>query len=1282
MSSTLPRKGMSKRWKAGLTALLIIVVSAILFNLWFLNNTNHIIESIVDSKSGGKLELKLKKSKFHYLSNKLELQGATFVSKDSNAATAYKFQLQKLQLKVKSFWSFLLYKELLIDSISLDAPDVTVTRLREVEKDQNKQEVSIPEEMGKIYNSILDALNALQVKRFQIEQGRFTLVNKINPAAPPTTISNIHFHINNLNITNDSANQKFLYSDDVVLQVSNQQIALPDGIHNMSFKNLVVNARQKKVEIDSCWLRAKKIKDSTSFTFFFDVLKLSNIDFDALYARNLIRADSVYITNPDIELILALKAKKEKEKAKKIELNNIIREFAGDLDLGYIGVQNADVAIITQRNGITNTYTSENDNFHMVNLTVNSDSARPVHVDEFAMTVRNYETYSRDSSRTYRFDSIRFENNKIRLSNFTVRTLPGRKGSQLNYTVPAFELADLSWEDLFFDQDFRAAKATLYGPTIHYQIVPGKKKAKKTSLFQVLSQLNQDVHLQQFEIVNGNLNIRMPSGAQLNLQSVDLLLASKALLQSKSYTGIQQAIDELSFSKAVFNTAELTAELHNLRFTDQLVADQLIVAAKNKAFTARVKNIVLNDMVWNNEDKTIYVDGLRWQQGTVAIQTGISGKKRKSAAGRLELKNLLGRNTSVTVNGPKQKITTLLQSLRIAELRKTGAKDLAITGLVAAGVALDVQGAANIRAEKYHITDGGTSTLEDVSFTKYSTNDSIDLTVPSVHFVAELEDLMQGRMAFSSVALNNPGIRLQKIPDSTLVKQVKATRLPALHIGELAVNEPQLSYVKRDTGLLMDLQWRNGTQNTNRWVFRNISTDPSDTSIAIGGATINGSSFVINKRNSQQQGIDSGSFRFEFDGIHARKKDTAWEWSAALRESIVKSEKPFLLKNNRFFGFDEFRFLQLNLSSESIKDYYKLLINNPRFQMNVTQGRFNATSNFQWKKLSYSQADRSLVIDSFQIIPTLSKDSFMATAPYQTDLISTTTQNILLQGIDIGALKKDSVLQAGRLVINNPQLDIFRDKGMPMGPQKLKPLPVMALLGVDAKLSLDTVQVNNATISYTERNAKSDEEGTITLNRMNAVLYPVRNVNLGENDSLTLRADAWLMDTAWLRLWFRESYQDSLGSFALTVRMKPADLLVLNPALIPMASIKLVSGQLDTVTMRAVGHEYFSLGEMQMYYRNLKVRFLKKGDETKRGFITNVLTYIANNILLKRNNSSRTGVVYFPRIREKSIFNFLIKTTMSGVASSVGAKNNKKYLKQYRRERARYNLPPIEINGH
>ena len=48
---------------------------------------------------------------------------------------------------------------------------------------------------------------------------------------------------------------------------------------------------------------------------------------------------------------------------------------------------------------------------------------KPVYVDEFAMILRKYETYRRDSSTVYRFDSLRFTDNKVRLSNFTIRSM-------------------------------------------------------------------------------------------------------------------------------------------------------------------------------------------------------------------------------------------------------------------------------------------------------------------------------------------------------------------------------------------------------------------------------------------------------------------------------------------------------------------------------------------------------------------------------------------------------------------------------------------------------------------------------------------------------------------------------------------------------------------------------------------------------------------------------------------------------------------------------------------
>ncbi|MBL7746840.1 MAG: hypothetical protein JNM19_05395, partial [Chitinophagaceae bacterium] len=70
----------------------------------------------------------------------------------------------------------------------------------------------------------------------------------------------------------------------------------------------------------------------------------------------------------------------------------------------------------------------------------------------------------------------------------------------------------------------------------------------------------------------------------------------------------------------------------------------------------------------------------------------------------------------------------------------------------------------------------------------------------------------------------------------------------------------------------------------------------------------------------------------------------------------------------------------------------------------------------------------------------------------------------------------------------------------------------------------------------------------------------------------------------------------------------------------------------------------------------------------------------ANTFIIRRNNSSRTGNVFFIRQRDKSAINYLIKIAISGMASSVGAKNNKKMIRKYKRELERRQLPPIDLD--
>jgi hypothetical protein len=321
-----------------------------------------------------------------------------------------------------------------------------------------------------------------------------------------------------------------------------------------------------------------------------------------------------------------------------------------------------------------------------------------------------------------------------------------------------------------------------------------------------------------------------------------------------------------------------------------------------------------------------------------------------------------------------------------------------------------------------------------------------------------------------------------------------------------------------------------------------------------------------------------------------------------------------------------------------------------------------------------------MVIDSFRYAPAQPRDSFKAHATYQSDYMSTDVSGVVINNIDLQALEQDTIFKARSVVVDGGQLHIFRDKGKPLPTLPVRPLPVQVLAALPAKVAVDTVAIQNAAVAYTERNGKTGEEGTITLNRIDAQLFPVSNINTGRRDSLSLRAEGYLMDHAWMRLRVQESFTDSLGTFAMSVRMKPADLSVLNPALMPLVSVKLLSGTLDTVTMRATGNEYMALGEMKMFYKDLKVQFLKRGSETKKSLLTGLVTFAANNFVLKRHNTRRTGTVYFPRNRERSIFNFWIKMALSGVASSVGAKKNKTYYRNYKRDMKRYNLPPVDFN--
>ena len=187
-------------------------------------------------------------------------------------------------MQAKALLPIFTRKELNIDSLTIISPEIRITQLKKTDSSA-EEKATISEQMGRIYNSITDALATLNVKRFEINKGKFVLEDKTEPNQKPLEISDLHLHIDHL-YADSSRDVDFFSGDQMVFKTHHQSISFPDGNHKLSFSRFRINIRKRLIEIDSCTLTGKQMgNDRDSFSVFFDTVKLVKADFYALYKK-------------------------------------------------------------------------------------------------------------------------------------------------------------------------------------------------------------------------------------------------------------------------------------------------------------------------------------------------------------------------------------------------------------------------------------------------------------------------------------------------------------------------------------------------------------------------------------------------------------------------------------------------------------------------------------------------------------------------------------------------------------------------------------------------------------------------------------------------------------------------------------------------------------------------------------------------------------------------------------------------------------------------------------
>jgi hypothetical protein len=329
-----------------------------------------------------------------------------------------------------------------------------------------------------------------------------------------------------------------------------------------------------------------------------------------------------------------------------------------------------------------------------------------------------------------------------------------------------------------------------------------------------------------------------------------------------------------------------------------------------------------------------------------------------------------------------------------------------------------------------------------------------------------------------------------------------------------------------------------------------------------------------------------------------------------------------------------------------------------------------------FQKLAISSKNAAIIIDSVKVIPKITLTEFFKKLGYQTDRLEAKAEKVTVEGINYPSILLNNIFKASHILIDSITSEIYRDKRYPLRPGYHPPLPQDVLHDPGVLITIDSLSIRKSKVTYYE--VVAEEPGMIFFDNINAKVYNISSdSSIWRERVMTATASAMLMGKGHLSAHFKIPLYAKNKSFSFSGTMSPPfDLTLINPMLTKLFPARIMKGQLDRLIIRNVeANDDVSSGNLVFLYHDLNLELSKENDITTWQKIkTGAMNIAANIVIINANPSGgnlRQGIIHFERDKTKGFFNFLWKSTFSGLKSSMGFndKSQREIKKEKRQEK-------------
>lgn len=1246
-----------KKWqKITIYILIFLLIVGVVLYQYAIRHAATLLEELVHNKSDGKVALKVNNVKFRWAKNTVLLNNSHLYNTERDTDnTKYDFHIQQLSLNMTDVFALIFDDNISITNISLLKPRIVV----ETNLLPTDSSVQFSTEAGNVFSSIQNGLKAIQVDRFNITDGSFSLIQYKDTIPVMINLSQFNLKIDNFDPANISDETK-LFSDNIYFETFDQNLIFPDGKYKLQFQKLSIGTENQFIQLDSCTIANvhKNIKKG-DVQLYFDVLRLTNIDFRELYENDFIIADSMFGKNAALDLQLNLA-----EKNNQFTLDSLLTNIGVDIQLKYVGVENLSTKIQTTKQGKVADFSTNGDDISIQNLQIRSEGDKPFEIDRFEMAVREYVSYTVDSLYQFKFDSIKIVNSSIVLSNLNVSSYKNPNVRE-RYQVPQFVLNDLDWEELLVNQHLRAKNATLYQPELYFNQFVKNTKGDSKSVYEVFSDIRQFIYMDNITILDGNLEIHSFNNTSFLFEDISCNVSIFELLRAESSSMIESSVQAFQFEKGTLKAAGLNLNTFNVVYNTEdtyFHIDSLFLADSTSQLKIDAYKVWLHGPNFDEFNSFLHLDSLKWEKGNLAYQKGI--EKDKPFPISVFINYIQGQKTSFDLEYT-QNIQGYLNQINAFNLEVNEEKIFKIQQVDANGEHLNIfDDKVLIFTKEFVISDHAASKFKNLEFTMYNNPDTLKVLADEIDFLPGNTNLKDKIFEVERLALYEPTVVYDIYPKTKINLEANIDTIEFLFKDLVFIN-PQITYNVHYTTRIDNIIWEsnNKTQTDSLSIKNGFMKLDSNINLSIQSLHLNGDDITIN----QSFGID---FTYLSQPIKATVK--ALDLTKAYGEKKWKWQAYFENFEHKGIGIGSIGLEDANLlisegSYQSLwlksdwKDVFTALSNNPSFKAKIGASAFEEVNHIiEWDSVYYNATGNYLDIFQFKYQPSVSLTEFLKTLKYQTDYLICEIPQMKMIGIEWVNDKDEWRTHIASLLIKNMNFSAYRDKHAVLDTTAYKKLPVEMVKGLDFPFYIKEAHLQNATATYSELGWNKVDTGVIKFEQLNAQIKNIKNLNYHIEDSLVILAKAQLFNQIPVELFLRESYTDIEKGFKAALFLGKGNLKTLNAPLLSLANLGIKKGNLEDLNINVVANADYAWGKTLMRYKNLQVRVNQKN----RKSFSPIKTILANAFVLSNKNKKQEKIVFVERLKDRSIFNYLVKIVFDAATTSIGVKNDKNNKKQ------------------